>query len=145
MKLITRSRQRGQTLIIIFLGVLLLGGANHAFNHTPGGSIKELRSKIKDTVQDPQRKEALMAQLDGWEKERKAHDDAYGKLVKDVLAGFENPAGTQADFEHLFQQADQLNTETERIFLDSHDALRGQLSDEEWRKVFPPPGTAKEQ
>jgi hypothetical protein len=132
-----RSLQRGQTLIIIFLGVLLLGGASHALNMgLPGGSVKELRSRIKDVVKDPERRTALMSELDEWEKERKSHEERYEAVAKDVLQTFAKTDGTPADFDQAFSKADALNADIEQSFLNAHDALHGKLDAAEWRQIF---------
>ncbi len=132
-----RSRQRGQTLIIIFLGMLLLGGASHALNEgLPGGSIKELRNQIKEVVKDPERKKALLAELDDWEKDSKGHSERYAAIVKDALEGFEKPDRTATDFEQAFSSADALNADIEQSFLNKRETLRGQLDAAEWRQIF---------
>lgn len=133
------SRQRGQVLIILFLGTLLLGGAGMGLNAVFGEqSLKSIRKELKVLVPDGERRR----QLDGILKRMGAAGDRFASDHKrhgtDLLLVMSRHEATPADVDRLVQEADSTNRELRRTLLDLRDELRSSVSAEEWRMLFRP-------
>jgi len=130
-----RSRQRGQTLIIIFLGALLLSGTAASLLDS-GKSATELRKEIGHLVADEDRALRLDGVIERMEKEtgrfRSEHDD----LGRQALALMERHETRPSEFGPLIERADALNAGARKTLLDLRFELRRSLSAEEWRSLF---------
>ena len=138
-----RRRQRGQALIIIFLGTLLIGSAmsgGSGLFHT-GRQVPELRERANVVIQDETRREAVGTMLDTIEKELKSYAGERAALEKGAFAAFDNHAATRSDFEILFARADSLNGKARETFLAHRESLRSRINAEEWTALWAPPKT----
>jgi|GEM_PF-5005174 len=132
-----RHRQGGQTLIVIALGILLLGGAGHAAHALmSGGALANVRKGVGQWVTDPDRQAPLMAELDAWESEQKELERRFRQLESRLAQTMERHDATKADFEQVFDDADRLDAELRDRFLERRTSLRAQLTESEWVAVF---------
>lgn len=141
-----RQRQRGQTLIIIFFGMLLFGGSALVGGvFATGKSVKELRTEIGHIVQDRQRREQADAVLKHWDDAIAGYVGLRRQYGKDMTALLARHDASQQDFDQLFASIEPVNEVALRTLLDQRSALRQALTAEEWRQVFAVPamGTAK--
>ncbi|QJR10593.1 hypothetical protein DSM104443_01657 [Usitatibacter rugosus] len=138
-----RRSQRGQALIIIFLGTLLIGGAmggSSGLFHT-GQQVRDLRERANNAIQDDLRREAVSRTFDAIETDLKSYTADRTALEKDAFVAFENHGATRADFEILFARADGLNAKARETFLSQREALRARINAEEWVVLWTPPKT----
>ena len=134
-----RHRQRGQALILIFLGTLLIGGAmgGSGLFHT-GRQIAELRERASTVVQDSFRRDAVGKTLDALEGEAKAYGSERTAIEKDAFAALERHASTRADLEVILARADALNARARETFLSRREELRARVNAEEWAGLWAP-------
>jgi hypothetical protein len=60
------------------------------------------------------------------------------KLEKKVLAALERHDTPTEEFQAIQSRADEVNADTTRKILDLRFVMREQLSDAQWRALFPP-------
>ncbi len=133
-------RQRGQVLIAIFLGGLLFGGAaGSAVVWFGGRTPKELAKAIDAAEPDETRRKAADDVIKRLKKEIKHLNSERSKFDKQALRAFERHDTTPEDAAKLRSRADALNQESEAALLDLRFELRAQLSETQWREVFPAP------
>jgi len=130
-----RAPQRGQTLIIIMIGVLLLGGAA-ASVLVNGKSADELRKEIGHLVPDKERRNRLDGVIDRLKKETDAFTSEHHRLGQEALALMERHDARPEEFDPLMARADDLNARTRKALVDLRFELRQGLSPEEWRSLF---------
>lgn len=135
-----RRRQRGQALIIIFLGTLLIGGAvsKSGFFHT-GHQVRDLRERANNVIGDDLRREAVSRTFDTIEKELKSYAAERDTLEKDAFAALERRSSTRADLELVFARGDALNARARDMFLTQREALRARINGDEWVALWTPP------
>jgi len=134
-----RRKQRGQALIIIFLGTLLIGGAmgGSGVFHT-GQQVGELRERISNSVGDPLRREAAQRTIDALEDDVKAYARERTAVEKDAFAVLENHGSKRSDMEAVFARADALNGKARETFLARREELRSRVNTEEWALLWAP-------
>src|SRR5262245_52156565 len=130
-----RSRQRGQTLIIIFVGAFLLGGAATGLMNT-GKSATQLRKEIGRLVPDEDRALRLDGVIARIEKEAGRFRSEHARLGREALELIERHDAKPEEFERLFRQADALDAASRKTLLDLRFELRQGLSPEDWRSLF---------
>ncbi|MET0348637.1 MAG: hypothetical protein ABW067_02505 [Rhizobacter sp.] len=131
--------QRGQTLIIIFLGTLLLGGAaGGAHGLFSAHQRHELRKHIEAKVTDPVRREALDFTLEAMAREASARTSEQAALEKALFDAMARHDTAPAVFDQLTARADANTAASNRTVLDLRFQLRGQLTDAQWREAFAP-------
>ena len=134
-----RRNQRGQALILIFLGTLLLGGAaGGAHGLFSAHQRHQLRKHIEATVTDPVRREALDLTLEAMEREAAHRSSEQAALEKELFDAMARHDTVPAVFEQLAARADASNTESNRTVLDLRFQLLRQLTDTQWRDAFAP-------
>jgi hypothetical protein len=134
-----RRTQRGQALILIFLGTLLLGGAMGGAHGLFGGKQRqEIRKRLESMVPDPVRREALDFTLQAMAQEEQHHAAERSGFEKDTFDALARHDTPPAAFDALFARADAANAASNRTVLDLRFQLRGQLTDAQWRAVFAP-------
>jgi hypothetical protein len=129
--------QRGQILIIIFLGTLLLGGAaGGAHGLFSAHQRHQLRKHIEATVTDPVRREALDFTLEAMEREAEHRSSEQAALEKELFEAMARHDTAPAVFEQLTARADASNAASNRTVMDLRFQLRKQLTDTQWRSAF---------
>lgn len=132
----TRRRQRGQTLIIIFIALLLAGGIASSSLILGGKRIHDLRARIHELVPDAGRRAALDPVLQAMENEEKRLAAGLKAHEREVLALMERHDATAQDFRALAARADP--AASHGALLDLRFALRAGLTADEWRALFAP-------
>jgi hypothetical protein len=130
--------QRGQALIIIMVGALLIGGS------TAGGlqlmqsgmDAHALRKEIRTQVADGARRAQLDDIVERMEKETHEFAKEGKRYAKDTLELMERHDATRAQFDALYAKADAQAAVAVPRLLDLRTELRGSLSDAEWKAVF---------
>jgi hypothetical protein len=127
--------QRGQTLILIFLGTLLLGAtaAGGVFGGTP---LPVLRERVRETMSDQAQRARVDLTLDRIAAEAKGLDEERGQFEKDAFALLARHDATLADLQPLVARGDTLHQRRREAFLDLRFELRGELTAPQWRAVF---------
>jgi hypothetical protein len=126
-------------LIALVLGWLLLGrsgGSELWFfgDRTPQQMNKEIAKVAPDSIT----RGAADYTLEMIEKESKSLQSERSKLARDVLAALENHDTSAAQFQALEARGDAINSGAGKTMLDLRFILRSQLSDAQWRTLFPP-------
>lgn len=132
-----RRGQRGQVLILLFLGALLFGasaaGLGTVFDKQ---SVKHLRERIATLVAEDDRRKALDGVLDRMLDEGARLADGHQEQGKRLLQLMQRHDATPAEFDALTAEADALNLDARRHLLDLRFALREKLTADEWRALF---------
>ena len=103
----------------------------------PHASSDERRGR--QSVPDKELQNATRYNLELIEKEYKNLESQRTSLEKDVLAALERHDTTSDQF-HTFQtRADAINASATEKMLDVRFLIREQLSEVQWRSLFPPP------
>jgi len=133
-----RHRQSGQVLIILLGGTLLLGGsALVAAEFLTGKSTAELRRQSLAMTEDEAHRERIEDLFRRWEKEAKGADEARAKNQKALRALMQKHDAKPGDSEAAFAEVDAIDGRGINAALDMRFALRGQLTAEQWRTLFP--------
>jgi len=127
--------QRGQTLILIFLGTLLVGStaAGGVFG---GASVPVLRERVRETMSDQAQRARVDLTLDRIAAEGKRHDEERRLFEKDAFAQLARHDATLAELQPLVARGDALHRRSRDTFLELRFELRDQLGAEQWKKVF---------
>ena len=135
----SRRSQRGQALIILFLGTLLLGGAAGGAHGLFGAHQRhQLRKHIEANVTDPVRREALDFTLEAMEREATHRESEQAAIEKELFEAMARHDTAPAVFDLLTARADAQNAATNRTVLDLRFQLRVQLTETQWRSAFAP-------
>jgi hypothetical protein len=127
-------------LIALLLGVRLV-------SHTGGGSpwfyggatSHQMRKEVARIESDSAKRELIDQTLDKMDKEVKRMQSERAKLEKDVAAALANHSASREEFQALAARADSINTSSREVLLDQRFALRDQVSEAQWRALFPAP------
>ena len=130
-----RSRQGGQTLIIIFVGAFLLGAAGASLLNS-GKSANELRRELGRLVPDEPRLFRLDGVIARMEKETDRFGSEHARLSHEAIGLLERHDATREEFEGVLRRADALNAGSRKALLDLRFELRQDLSPEDWRSLF---------
>jgi uncharacterized membrane protein len=134
-------RQRGQVLIVIFLGALMVGGVAGGSSVLFGGKrAHDLRKELQSLIPDSGRRESIEALVKAIEKEDGRLESARRHHEREILAAMERHDATARDFQALAAPADAVDAESRETLLDLRFKLRAALSDSEWRALFAPQG-----
>jgi len=136
-----RRRQRGQVLILLFLGTLLVGGSAASLGTVfSDARIKQIRASLKALVSEEPRRKSLDGTLDRLHAESRQAASIHGDQSKKLLELMQRHDAEPADFDALLAKADALTLESRRRLLDLRFELRQQLSSGEWQALFRQPG-----
>jgi hypothetical protein len=127
--------QRGQTLILIFLGSLLLGTA------TTGGvfggvAVPQLRAHVREAMSDQAKRAQVDLTLDRIAAEARRDDEQRAQFEGEVFAQLARHDATPAELQALVARGDALRQDMRGRFLDLRFELRGQLTTAQWKTVF---------
>ena len=133
-------RQRGQVLIILFLGTLLFGGSAAGLGWLYGGNnYEQLRKQVKKHITEPERRKSLGRILEQLQSSAEGHSESHERQVRQLLAILERHDGSRAEVDGKLAEMDALNVFARQTLLDLRFELRAGVSAEEWTALFPPP------
>lgn len=133
-------RQRGQVLIILFLGSVLFGGSAAGLGWLYGGNnFKQLRKELKTVVHEPERRKSLGAILEDLGSAARGFGESHERQVRGLLQALERHDTTRADADRYLAEMDALNRFSRNAMLDLRFKLREGVSAQEWAGLFPPP------
>jgi hypothetical protein len=136
-------RQRGQVLIILFLGSVLFGGSAAGLSWLYGGNnFQQLRKQLKQVVQEPARRKTLGGILEDLQSSARAFSESHERQVGKLLDILKDHDTTKAEVDRQLADMDSLNRFSRQAMLDQRYALRQHLSAQEWEGLFPSPGSA---
>jgi hypothetical protein len=129
-------------LMALLLGWLLLGGSGSELWFFGDRTPEQMKKEVAKVVPDSATRSLVDDTLNRIEKESKSLQSEHSKLAKDVLAALENHDTSVAQFHALEARGDAINGGAGETMLDLRFTLRNQLSDAQWRTLFPPPSAA---
>lgn len=133
-----KCRQSGQVLVILLGGTLLGGGsALVAAEFLTGKPAAELRKQSLAMTEDKARRERIEEVFKRWETEVKSADEARTKNRDALRALIQKHDVKPGDFRAVFVEGDAIDARGLYAGLDMRFALRGQLTAEQWRTLFP--------
>jgi len=133
-------RQRGQVLIILFLGTLLFGGTAAGLGWIYGGNnFEQLRKQLKQAVPESGRRKPLGRILEQLQSSAEGYSTSQERQAKQLTDILKRHDGTRAEVDAQLAQMDALNLFSRHAMLDLRYQLRAGLSVEEWTVLFPPP------
>ena len=127
--------QRGQTLILIFLGTLLVG-ATAAGGVFGGASVPVLRQHVREAMSDQAQRARVDRTLDRIADEARRHDEERRQFEGEGFPLLARHDATPADLQPLVARGDEAQLRSRKAFLDLRFELRSQLTEQQWRKVF---------
>lgn len=126
-------------LIALLIGWLFLGhgGSQPWFfgDRTP----HEMRAEVAKVVPDKEMRNTTDYNLSLVEEEYKSLESQRSSLEKEILAAMERHDTAPEEFHALEKRADEINATATKKILDVRFVMREQLSDAQWRALFPPP------
>jgi hypothetical protein len=133
------KRNRSGQVLIILLGSLLMGGSGVAVGlFLTGKTSSEMRKDTLAMVEDAGRRDKIKAVFKRWEDEVKRMDKTRNKRIDELAALMRRHDARPADFDPIFATFDETQEQAFETALAMRFALREQLSAEEWRQLFPP-------
>ncbi|HVY04736.1 MAG TPA: hypothetical protein VHB46_02045 [Burkholderiales bacterium] len=130
-------RQRGQVLIALFIGSLLVGGSAAGMRVLfDPDSTASLKKNLESQIADKDRLRRLDAVLDRLHDEGVKMQDDRERHGKALLALIQRHDATTAEFDTLLAGADADDAGSTRHLLDLRFELRQALTSEEWEKLF---------
>jgi len=137
MRMLARSKQQGQVLVIL-LGALLLGGAAvmAAGVFGTGKSLEDLDKAVKKEVTDKSRRDAARQVIADWSKDVKKFVKESGSRQKAVTKLMRRHDATRPELDALMAEQSQAGDGIEQRVVDYRFALKDHLDREEWRLVF---------
>jgi hypothetical protein len=129
-------------LIALLLGWLFLGGHGGGDLWFFGGRTPhQMSAEVDKVVPDKEVQNATKYNLSLIERDYKSLESQRAKLKKDVLAALERHDTTIEQFHTFETRADAINVSATKNILDVRFLMREQLSEAQWRSLFPPPAT----
>jgi hypothetical protein len=127
-------------LLALLLGWLFLGGHGGSdYWFFDGRTPKEMRAEVAKIVSDTEARNTTDYNLGLVEKTFENLESERSKLEKDVLTAMERHDTPSAEFNSFEARADDLNLRATKSMLDIRFVMRAQLSEHQWRSLFPPP------
>lgn len=130
-------------LIGLLIGWLFFGG------HGGGAELwffgdrtpKQMSAEVAKVVPDAALRNVTDYNLSLVEKAYRDLQSQRSSLEKDVLAALERHDTPATQFQTLTARADEINASATKTMLDVRFLVREQLSEAQWRALFPPPAT----
>jgi len=131
-------------LIALLIGYLIFGGSGGGGLWLFGGqTTHQLHKEVAKLEPDKEKRKAVDDTVDQIEQAYKSTESERAKLEKDALAAFEQHDASGEQFRPLATQADTINANVNKSLLDLRFQLRSELSDAQWRQLFPAPASSK--
>src|SRR5215469_8239550 len=126
-------------LIALLIGYLFLaGGGAGGLWYLGGLTPHQLQKELEKVVPDKDSRRPIGETVELIEKESKTLDGERKKLEKEVLAALKRHDTPATQFRAFEEQADAINANANQNLLDLRFKLRSQLSESQWRMLFPP-------
>ena len=129
-------------LLALLIGWLFLSHGHHGggdFWFLGGRTPHEMRAEVAKVVPDKEMQNTTDYNLSVIEKEFENLESERSKLEKELLAALERHDTPTKDFQAIENRADEINAHGTRKMLDVRFVMREELSDAQWRALFPPP------
>ena len=127
-------------LMALLIGWLILG---HGGGGEPwffgGRTPHEMRAEVAKVVPDKEMANTTNYNLSLVENEYKSLESQRSSLKKEVLAALERHDTPPEELHAIEKRADEINVSTTKKILDVRFVMREQLSDAQWRALFPTP------
>jgi len=125
-------------LIALLLGYLFLsGGGSGGLWYLGGLTPHQLHKELEKVVPDKATRKPITETVAMIETESKQLDNERKKLEKEVLAALKRHDTPPAQFRAFEERADTINANSTRNLLNLRFKLRSQLSEAQWRMLFP--------
>jgi chromosome segregation ATPase len=125
-------------LVALLLGTLLLGGSAGGLWFLGGQTPHQLQTAVAKLEPDKTSRQPIDYTLDQVEAQSKRLQSERKELEKEVFAAMERHDTPADQFRTLAARSDKISASVGRDLLDLRFALRSQLSEEQWRRLFPP-------
>jgi hypothetical protein len=130
-------------LIALLLGWLFLSGHSGGKLWFFGGRTPhEMRTEVAKVVPDKETQNTTNYNLSLIETEYKNLESERSKLEKETLAALERHDTSSEVFQGIETRADEINASATEKMLDVRFVMREQLSEAQWRALFPPPAAS---
>lgn len=126
-------------LMALLIGWLFLhhgGGEPWFFG---GRTPHEMRAEIAKVVPDKELQNTTNYNLSQVEEGYKSLESERSDLEKQIMAALERHDTPPQDLHEIEKRADEINASATKKILDVRFVMREQLSDAQWRALFPPP------
>jgi hypothetical protein len=130
-------------LIALLLGTLFLGGSSGGPWFLAGQTPYQLQKEVAKLEPDKSSREPIDYTLYEIERQSKRLESERSGLENDVFAALKNHDTPAEQFRVFEARADQINANLGRDLLDLRFKLRSQLSEDQWRRLFPPSSTSR--
>ena len=119
----------------LFFGCGKIGKKEKA-EFKPGSAwIEDMRHRVEDTIQDPDRKTSMLALVDQTEKDLLEVDRAVRKLYADFSSLSENYNSTPEEFQKVISEFEASRREVRDRVTDSRFKMRDLSTPAEWKKL----------
>jgi hypothetical protein len=128
-------------LIALLLGWLFLGHSHGSGElwFLGGRTPHELRAEVAKVVPDKELQNTTNYNLSLIETEFEKLESQRSSLEKEVLSALERHDTPTEELQGIAIRADELNSSATKKMLDVRFVMREQLSDQQWRSLFPQP------
>jgi hypothetical protein len=127
-------------LVALLLGTLLLGGSSRGLWFFGGQTSHQLQKEVAELEPDKSSRKPIDYTLNQIEAQSKRLQSERKELEKEIFAALERHDTPAEQLRNVAVRSDKISASVGRDPLDLRFALRSQLSDEQWRRLFPPPG-----
>jgi hypothetical protein len=129
-------------LMALLIGWLFLKGHGGGELWFFGGrTTHQMSTELAKVVPNEELRNTTNYNLGLIEKQYKDLESERSKLEKEVLAALERHDTPTEQFDTFETRADEINASASKNMLDVRFLMREQLSDAQWRSLFPPPAT----
>jgi hypothetical protein len=125
-------------LVALLLGTLLLGGSAGGLWFFGGQTPHQLQKEVAKLEPDKTSRKPIDYTLDQIEAQSKRLQSERKGLEKDVFAAMERHDTPAEQFRTLAARSDKISERVGRDLLGLRFGLCSQLSEEQWRRLFPP-------
>jgi len=124
-------------LTSLLVAYLLLGGSSVVVGTlATGESVDAMKSAIHRTVKDSARERAATKIVDSWQDAGKKYLEAGNADHKAILSLVQRHDASRAEFDAVNRRIDQRDAQTLKQFTATREALRQQITREEWPAIF---------
>jgi hypothetical protein len=128
------AKQRGQTLILLGIWLVLSGGATTVLV-VYDRSSSDLAKSIKSTITDVHRKREILTELELWDSVQEKRDDQVGDDRKALLKALRRKDTQRADLAPIMARLDAQFSAMDRDFLDLRFQLKDRVTSAEWAQI----------
>jgi len=124
-------------LASLLVAYLLMGGSAVVVGTlATGESVDAIKSAIHRTVKDPAREREAVKIVDGWHDAGKKYIEAGNADHAAILSLVKRHDASRAELDAVNRRVDQRDAQTLKQFAATREALRKQITREEWPAIF---------